>query len=93
MKGVSHYKYLGILIDSNVNFNEHIGRLYSKLSSRLGALHTMRKHLTAYQYAANKAYNATLLPLLDYCDVSWNSTGETATGSPTHKKRDMHTTL
>ena len=76
VKRISHCKYLGISIDPNINFNEHVDRLYSKLSSRLGALRRMRKPLTAY--AANKVYTATFLPLLDYCNVAWNSIGKTA---------------
>ena len=28
--------------------------------------------------AANEVYSATILPLLDYCDIAWSSTGKTA---------------
>ena len=35
-----------------------------------------RKHLTVD--AANKVYTATILPLLDYCDIAWSSIGKTA---------------
>ena len=52
-KRVSHYQYPGLIpLDLNANFNEHVDRLYSKISSRLSDLRSMRKHLTAD--AANK---------------------------------------
>ena len=71
-----HYKYLGITLDANLNFHEHVDRLHCKLSSRLGALRRTRKHLIVD--AANKVYTATILPLLDYCDIAWSSIGKTA---------------
>ena len=76
VKRVQHYKYLGIILDANLNFHEHVDRLHCKLSSRLGALRRRRKHLTVD--AANKVYTATILPLLDYCDIAWSSIGKTA---------------
>ena len=76
VKRVQHYKYLGITLDANLNFHEHVDRLHCKLSSRLGALRRTRKHLTVD--AANKVYTATILPLLDYCDTAWSSIGKTA---------------
>ena len=76
VKRVQHYKYLGITLDANLNFHEHVDRLHCKLSSRLGALRRTRKHLTVD--AANKVYTATILPLLDYCDIAWSSIGKTA---------------
>ena len=54
MKKVSYYKYLRILIGANVNFNEHVARLYSKLSTMSGALHRLRKQLTAAQHEIAK---------------------------------------
>ena len=76
VKRAQHYKHLGITLDANLNFHEHVDRLYCKLSSRLGALRRTRKHLTVD--AANNVYTATILPLLDYCDIAWSSIGKTA---------------
>ena len=76
VKRAQHYKYLEITLDANLNFYEHVNRLYCKLPSRLRALRRTRKHLTID--AANKVYTATILPLLDYCDITWSSTGKTA---------------
>ena len=75
VKRAQHYKYLGISLDVNLNFHERVDRLYYKLSSRLGAPRHTRKHLPVD--AANKVYTATILPLLDYCDIAWSSIGKT----------------
>ena len=42
-----------------------MAKVFGKVSSRL------RKNLTLD--AANKVYKSTILPILDYCDVAWNS--------------------
>ena len=63
VKTAQHYKYLGITLDANLNFHEHVDRLFCKLSYRLGALRRTRKYLKVD--AANKVYTATFLPLLD----------------------------
>ena len=77
VKRVQHYKYLGITLDANLNFSRACRQTSNcKLSSRLGALRRTRKHLTVD--AANKVYTATILPLLDYCDIAWSSIGKTA---------------
>ena len=47
---------------------------FGKVSLRLGALRRIRKNLTLD--AANKVYKSTILPILDYCDVAWNSIGQ-----------------
>ena len=43
VKQVDHYKYLGIISDAHLNFTEHVAKVFGKVSSRLGALHRIRK--------------------------------------------------
>ena len=74
VKQLDHYKYLGIILDAHLNFKEHVAKVFGKVSSRLGALRRIRKNLTLD--AANKVYKSTILPILDYCDVAWNSIGQ-----------------
>ena len=74
VKQVDHYKYLGIILDAHLNFKEHVANVFGKVSSRLGVLRRIRKNLTLD--AANKVYKSTILPILDYCDVAWNSIGQ-----------------
>ena len=47
-----HYKYLGVLIDANLNFKQHVDKLLVKVSKRIGVLVRIRNNLTVD--AANK---------------------------------------
>ena len=50
-----HYKYLGVLIDANLNFKQHVDKLLVKISKRIGVLGRIRNNLTVD--AANKEIN------------------------------------
>ena len=63
-----HYKYLGVLIDANLNFKQHVDKLLVKNSKRIGVLGRSRNNLTVD--AANKVYQFLVLPVMDYCDVA-----------------------
>ena len=69
-----HYKYLGVLIDANLNFKQHVDKLLVKISKRIGVLGRIRNNLTVD--AANKVYQSLVLPVMDYCDVAWSSIGK-----------------
>ena len=70
-----HYKYLGVLIDANLNFKLHVDKLLVKISKRTGVLGRIRNNLTVD--SANKVYQSLVLPVMDYCDVAWSSIGKT----------------
>ena len=38
-----HYKYLGVLIDANLNFKQHVDKLLVKISKRIGVLGRIKK--------------------------------------------------
>ena len=69
-----HHKYLGVLIDANVNFKQHMDKLLVKSSKRIGVLRRIRNNLTVD--AANKVYQSLVLPVMDYYDVAWSSIGK-----------------
>ena len=69
-----HYKYLGVLLDSNLNFKQLVDKLLVKISKRIGVLGRIRNNLTVD--AANKVYQSLVLPVMDYCDVAWSSIGK-----------------
>ena len=69
-----HYKYLGVLIDANLNFKQHVDKLLVKISKRIGVLGRIRNNLSVD--AANKVYQSLVLPVMDYCDVAWGSSGK-----------------
>ena len=69
-----HYKYLGVLIDANFNFKQHVDKPLVKISKRIGVLGRIRNNLTVD--AANKVYQSLVLPVMDHCDVAWSSIGK-----------------
>ncbi len=45
LEQISEYKYLGMWIDKNMNWNYHIDKMCSKLSRRLGILRRLKFNL------------------------------------------------
>ena len=64
---VKFFKYLGVLLDECLSFNDHINYVMSKVASGLGLLSRLRGCLTTEE--ANKIYLSTVLPILSYCDT------------------------
>ena len=72
---VDSYKYLGVQLDKTLNFEDHIESLCKKLRQRLGVLRRVRDYVD--QDTALKLYNALVMPLIDYCDVTYTSSTST----------------
>ena len=64
------FKYLGVLLDNHLTFNEHINYVNTKVSRKLGILSRVRPLLTTE--SANRLYKSMILPLLEYCDITWH---------------------
>ena len=69
---VSSFKYLGITLDENLNFSEHLVETAKKISSRIGVLGRVRKFLPI-KYRV-MLYNALILPFFDYASTAWSNT-------------------
>ena len=62
------FKYLGVMLDNNLTFNEHIiNYVVAKVSQKLRILSTTK--------FANRLYKSMILPLLDYSDITWYGCG------------------
>ncbi len=75
LEQVSEYKYIGMWIDKNLNWNYHVDKMCSKLSRRLGILHRVKFNLpkeTLYML-----YNSIVLPYFDYGDVVYGNCSAT----------------
>ena len=59
---VYSFKYLGVLLDQFLSFNEYIGYMLSKANKKLGVLHKVRKCLVLLHF--------------DYCDVVYCCTSQ-----------------
>ena len=63
---VKEYKYLGLTINSKLNFVSHRDNLISKVNLKITFFRKIRKFVTTQ--AASLIYKVTILPILEYAD-------------------------
>ena len=68
---VDHTKFLGVIINSSLNWNDHINTICSKVSKSTGILQRTKQNLSA----ATLLYQTLIQPYFDYCNIIW-SVGE-----------------
>ena len=66
MSRVEEYKYLGLQIDTQLNFQSHRQTLINNVNYKLTFFKKIRKYVTLD--AAKTIYKGTILPLLEYAD-------------------------
>ena len=67
------YKYLGTIVDPNLNLNDNFNSIYKKASTRLKILNNIRPLLTPN--VAKQIYTSMILPLITYnCTAKLNFT-------------------
>ncbi len=72
---VEHFKYLGMIMDSNLNFKKHIKKVSKSTRASLMIFRNIRHQLPV---AAAKLFMHTMiLPHLSYCATSWSHTSIT----------------
>ena len=79
LENVTSYNYLGLTLDSQLNYNLHVNRLIASVSGKLKQFQRMRGFLNAK--AAMMVYKNMLLPILEYGDIFLTAT------SAVNKKR------
>ena len=72
---VYQFKYLGVILDPCLSWNDHIDYIASKISSRLGMLRKARKIIP--RASCITLYDSMVLPLFDYCSAVWSGCGIT----------------
>ena len=70
IKQVDKAKSLGLIIDKNLSWSNHIDMKCKKISSAIGALKRIR-HFISMQTAI-EIYNAIIQPHFDYCSPVWD---------------------
>jgi hypothetical protein len=66
-------KLLGVTIDSNLNFNNHISEICKKASRQLNILKRIGKYLN--RLGRLTAYYSFILSNFNYCPVTWHYSG------------------
>ena len=74
LEQVDNFKYLGVTIDKNLTWSEHISAMCTKLAKSLGAL----KHLSQFlpSQLLNKLYQSNIQSIIDYCCTVWGHSGQ-----------------
>ena len=72
LQAVNLYKYLGVTIDCQLNYNLHVNKIVAAVSSKLKQFQRMRSFLNVK--AALLVYKSMLLPILEYGDVFLTAT-------------------
>ena len=69
---VTVMKYLGVMLDNNLNFTDHVEYLGKKATQKLGAIAKVRKCIG--RSTTLTLYKSMVLPHFDYCDIVYMNT-------------------
>ena len=72
---VKFTKFLGVIIDENLNWKHHILHVKKKLAKGIGIICKARKYLN--YPALRTLYHSFFYPYIDYCIEVWGSAGKT----------------
>ena len=61
------YEYLGVTMDENLNYIEHLQKTIKKATSRVKLLYRIRQNLSPS--TAEIIYKMMILPIMLYCDT------------------------
>ena len=75
VENVDRAKYLGVIIDKNLNWEEHISNIRTKVSRAIGFLKNSRKVLP--QNTLSKMYSGIVEPQFWLCSSVWGCCGVT----------------
>ena len=75
VENLNQIKYLGVIIDRSLNWEEHINTLRTKVSQAIGFLKYARKFLP--QNTLSKMYRGIVEPHFRYCCSVWGCCGAT----------------
>ena len=73
IKRVSSTKFLGVTIDNQLSWNDHIGIMCNKLSKSLGVMNKMK---CFSKEILLMLYNTLIVPHLNYCILAWGNSSD-----------------
>ena len=71
LQQIDSTKYLGVTLDSSLNWNDHVLKLCSQISRKLSALRRSSK--IANESLLNEMYNSNILPVMEYGCSVWGN--------------------
>ena len=75
LEKVCSYKYLGFILDDQLNFNKHVKELVKLITHKLYLLSRIRKYLT--KNASITIFKTMILSLIEYGDIIYAGTNQT----------------
>ena len=69
-------KYLGVILDQNLNWKKHISHVSTKLSKYVGLLYKLRHFVP--KSTLSSLYNAFIMPHINYGLIDWSSATKTS---------------
>ena len=73
MGEVQSYKYLGVVINKNLTWHDHIDYIKAKINKKLGLLGRIKNYLPLK--CRLLFYDSYILPLFDDADLIWGDRG------------------
>ena len=70
---IKKFKYLGIVINNRLTWQDHVDQMFSKINKKLGLLKRIRYCLPLDPRLL--FFNSYVLPLFDYADIVWGDRG------------------
>ena len=68
-------KFLGVIVDCDLNWKEHIKRVNSKIAKSVAVMYNLREMLPVN--SLKLLYNSLVFPYIDYCLEVWGNTYHT----------------
>ena len=68
---VEEFRYLGIIFDSALSFNQHFDYVSHKVSSAIGCLHKLKRYISVETFRT--LLNSFVLSIIDYGLIIWGS--------------------
>lgn len=65
---VKEYKYLGLIVDNNLNFSPHMNALIQNINYKTFQFYKLRKFIS--ERSATHIYKTLILPILNYAFYS-----------------------
>ena len=74
LEKVCSYKYLGFILDDQLNFNKHVKEMIKLITHKLYLLSRIRRYLT--KQASITIFNTMILSLIEYVDIIYAGTNQ-----------------
>ena len=73
---VNNTKFLGVIINNKLTWDEHIKTIYNKVSKSIGIIYRIRHNIPSATLI--NLYHTLVHPYYEYCNIIWGSNNSTA---------------